>query len=256
MDLDLLEFNGAARCPDGYETRPDAIVGGLRLFPRSRAFTPVTVEPGAYHEFSQLEPRDILAFASRYGTLVTPPGVAAKTGEDFDFWTDSINAMKMAVAHLAAGQFAAVCETINEKLSWPNLSAASTASPPGYTVPRGVPSKHGIQMRLFVPNLDNLLWMQFLTVVAKGPTVRQCRAPRCGRWMIIGVDAYRKSRATCSDPCKVAFNAHLRGMALRLHEQGKTDRAIVLRLKAAGWQPGHHKRRSPEKQIANWLKEK
>jgi hypothetical protein len=244
---DLFTFDGAARCPDGYDVR------GVRLFPRTRATAPVIIEPNLYLEFSKLQPRerDILLFATRYGTLVTPPDMAAEHGEDTEVWYEAISAMHDAVNQLVAGKLSALCETINQELSYPHQPQFSSIEDPrtsGFTLPRATISGRRIQMRLVVPNLSVLLWLQLLDVVTRNPTARRCRAPRCGKWMIIGVGAHRAHRVTCSNTCKVAFSVGLRGRAIELHAHGKSDRAIVLRLRKEGWQPTG----KPEQQIRKW----
>lgn len=89
-----------------------------------------------------------------------------------------------------------------------------------------------LESKLYPADLLTAVWLQFSQSIQDNQRFKQCPAPECGGWFLIGKKTARKSRVYCSTACKVRAARQKVKEAKQLFDDGTAVENIAIQLNA------------------------
>ena len=175
-----------------------------------REYWPLDDHPGLFRQFANLpedlstEPKDLLAFANKFGLLgfgllrFMPRGEPPDS-EDLKGWRDYIHSFRTMVDAIDGKREKEACEAFNAHIR-PRMTVRIERDPFGSSLPR----LHSTPLTLV-----GALWLQVAGQLTEGLTFRKCK--QCPIHFPVGSGTrFRTTKIFCSDRCRVAWNRQKR----------------------------------------------
>jgi hypothetical protein len=157
---------------------------------------PITPKTGSlFHADSHRTPKDVLAFAQRFGPL-TRDGLDKEAGEPTYDSVVHAEAMREFLSY-GGGDARLLSRGIDSQMNSLGQIDVALVLDPTTASPK---------LRLSPLDLRDALWLQFGQALSGDASLRQCQ--HCGAWFETGVGTGRRRDAKfCSDEHRIAFNS-------------------------------------------------
>jgi hypothetical protein len=169
--------------------------GKIRQIGRGKQRYSPLASQSLYLDFARLSgtPAACVAFAEKWGLLVTPASATEAPAEDLSFWRAEIKKMQALI-----GMLPTVIRVANSRGTYARVGSLDVLLVPG-TGPDAKPV-----MVMEPRNLLQALNLEMAQFVAGGGSLLTCQ--QCGRWFEAGHRGKRTVAKFCSDSCRNRFH--------------------------------------------------